>query len=51
MKNKKGVVGIVGTLLIVVMVIIFNSAGNSADEDVGEEANPYYEVLRDLMIR
>lgn len=48
MENKKGVIGIVGTLLIVVMVIMFNSTGNSANGDLYDEVSPYGEVMREL---
>jgi peptidoglycan hydrolase CwlO-like protein len=48
MKNKKGVIGIIGTLLIVVMVISFSSPRNSADENFEEVINPYEEVMYEL---
>ena len=47
MKNKKGVIGIMGTLLIILMVISISSPSNSADENF-ESDNPYEEVMQDL---
>jgi len=47
MKNKKGVIGIVGTLLIVLMVISFSSPSNSADKS-SENINPYERVMGEL---
>lgn len=52
MENKKGVIGIVGTLLIILMVISISSPYNSAEENTMEKGNsfsdPYTEVITEL---
>jgi archaellum component FlaC len=50
MKNKKGVIGVFGTILIVLMVIAFNISGNLAEERSGEDhpKNVYDEMVDEL---